>query len=264
MIVSIWMVHFAVDGILFSNLSELSAFFCSTGLLFSFSIFKFVNFSSLSIYSHISIWITITTQILYWVLLRPIYKEISWKVYKKIGSDPEFIKIYRRMQQCKSLLKLDMLAGLVLFFASGIFASFDWKDLLIGIGLLLAAVITSSCGFFGVTRENKKLVYAFYGASVIRFFYIGFKFFEFSMNKDEFVMDSALFTFIVSGKRLSYDSILTELASFCVVIRVLAIIWVILYVKNFDKGLKDLHKVREKNTHRLSIYEDESFQRLIS
>jgi hypothetical protein len=92
-------------------------------------------------------------EFIYLIVIYPVYKEYKWEFFKRVGSDPEFISMYRNVQRWKATMKLDLLMGLILFIDSGIFSKIDHIiDIILTIFFsLIIVVIFQWLGYFAVS-----------------------------------------------------------------------------------------------------------------
>jgi hypothetical protein len=60
--------------------------------------------------------LTVAFVFMYLVLGYMVFQSFGWHVYKNIGADASLVKCYTRYQQFLSLLKLDLMFGILLTF----------------------------------------------------------------------------------------------------------------------------------------------------
>ncbi|GJJ71314.1 hypothetical protein EMPS_03664 [Entomortierella parvispora] len=174
------------------------------------------------------------TQILCTWFAYQLFQEFGWKIYKKIGADPNMKKMYRAYQIYLVLIKLD------LFFFVGFSIQFIYLTLTkrsedpeywITIFVLPATLLILWVAVYAVRHESRKWMWTFLFSMLCGVVYCVFK----------------VVRMYYGPKVPNYDGVqkfLTLFASLCLVTLLLTIVNAVICFRNFGKGLKP-HLMRD-------------------
>ncbi|KAF8927211.1 hypothetical protein BGZ58_010570 [Dissophora ornata] len=163
-----------------------------------------------------------------------LFREFGWKIYKKIGADPNMKKMYRAYQIYLVLIKVD------LFFFVGFSIQFIYLTLIkraadpeywITIAVLPITVVLLYVAVYAVRHESRKWMATFLVAMLCGVVYFIFK----------------VIRMYVGSKADNYIGVkkfLTLFASLCLITILLTIANAAICFRNFGKGLKP-HLMRE-------------------
>jgi len=246
-VASLFMLHFGIDAITASNLYELVAFMAVTTLMLGYGILKFFV-TEKDIFDFVLITTVFVSEILYIILVYPIYRNYRWIFFKKVGGDTKFREMYQRWQQYKSILKFDLLFGILILITSGLFTQINFTaeqldtkheimDLLLNLGTCLITVAVFVCGFFGVKKEIKSMMTAFFVLCTTEPIYIGFKLYD--LRGDQNFAQFVVFAFLA------------------LVCRVTVVVFAVLCFKNFSKGLKNFEYLKQDKQQSFIRVEDD-------
>ncbi|KAG0295602.1 hypothetical protein BGZ98_001326, partial [Dissophora globulifera] len=177
--------------------------------------------------------IGVTQCLVTWLAYR-LFQEFGWKIYKKIGADPNMKKMYRAYQIYLVLIKVD------LFFFVGFSIQFIYLTLTrrggdpeywITISVLPITILILYVAIYAVRHESRRWMATFIGAMLCGVVYFVFK----------------VIRMYVGPKKENYDGVvkfLTLFATLCLITILVTIGNATVCYKNFGKGLKP-HLVRE-------------------
>ncbi|KAG0249728.1 hypothetical protein BG011_008995 [Mortierella polycephala] len=163
-----------------------------------------------------------------------LFQEFGWKIYKKIGADPNMKKMYRAYQIYLVLIKVD------LFFFVGFSIQFIYLTLTrrsedpeywLTIFVLPLTVVILYIAVYAVRHESRKWMAAFLVAMLCGVVYFIFKVFRmYDIERAEYYV--------------GVNQFLTLFATLCLITILATIANATLCYRNFGKGLK-LHLLRE-------------------
>ncbi|CAO3634783.1 unnamed protein product [Cunninghamella echinulata] len=182
----LFQVALAWDAVRAQNTIQVIAFLLFNLCCFIYSVFQFkqmgsaINDNVLSgLITKLLIVNTVVTgvcEIIYLYLGARLYQEFGWRIYKKIGADPEIRNMYRWYQILISLFKLDVFFFLA-FCLQYLVLVLKYNDYEFGltIAALPVTCIFLSLVIYAVRHENKYLVYIFFVGLVAGCAYFSFK-----------------------------------------------------------------------------------------
>ncbi|KAG0289763.1 hypothetical protein BGZ97_006398 [Linnemannia gamsii] len=177
--------------------------------------------------------IGVTQCLITWLAYR-LFQEFGWKIYKKIGADPNIKKMYRAYQIYLVLIKVD------LFFFVGFSIQFIYLTLTrrnsdpeywLTIIILPATIPILYTAIYAVRHESRKWMAAFLTTMVAGVVYFIYKIVRMYYGEKVPVYKGV-------------NVFLTLFASLCMVTIILTIINAIVCYRNFGRGLK-AHLIRD-------------------
>ncbi|KAI8096085.1 hypothetical protein BDF21DRAFT_354132 [Thamnidium elegans] len=170
--------------------------------------------------------ITGVCQLLYFYIGARLYQEFGWKIYKKIGADPEIRNMYRWYQIILTILKIDFFffLGYSIQYLVLVLRPNDSEFALTIVALPLTCLFLL-LAVYAIRRESKWLMALFFTGMLAGIAYFVFKIYRIydptQAEKYKFVRE-----------------FLTFFASVSLVLVVLTIINALILFLNFGKGLK--------------------------
>ncbi|KNE58551.1 hypothetical protein AMAG_04117 [Allomyces macrogynus ATCC 38327] len=225
----VWNMYLSWDAILKQNTIQLIAFVAFNVCTFAYSLFQFRQVTRQEITNGpllivIPVVLGVFT-IIFAALAYKLYLEFGWKIYKKIGADPNMKNMFRLYQVFLTLLKVDvffMMAFSVQYLVLVLRAE-DYE-----FGVTIAAVpltlFTILVAVYGLRRESKKLMVVFLISLLVGIVYFVFKIVRIWTLNRERLYGTQLF--------------LTFFASLSLAMLVLTLINSVMCYFNFGKGLK--------------------------
>ncbi|KAK7064403.1 UPF0658 Golgi apparatus membrane protein [Favolaschia claudopus] len=156
-----------------------------------------------------------------------IYDEFGWKVYKFLGADRRIKKMYANYQIYDCLVKFDVFfwVGFSVQFIWLVLLDHDWEFFVTCAALPLSLVLLVE-GHLAARHENKWMMLTFiagcFGA-MLYFFYKLIKVLRFRKTQD----------FLLVWKTLTIFSVIA------IILLVVTIVFSVLVLRNFGRGLKD-------------------------
>ncbi|KAJ7042459.1 hypothetical protein C8F04DRAFT_78233 [Mycena alexandri] len=229
----------AVDAVYARNTLQFIALTIFNALFLVYAIIQISEIRQLdtgaAIASHIPVNVLTTiipiviaiAEVAYIALGWKIYHEFGWKVYKFLGADRRIKKMYASYQIYECLVKFDVFfwVGFCVQFIWLVLLSHDWEFYVTWAALPLSLILLVE-GHLAARHENKPMMYTFISgcaAAMIYFVYKLFKVLKFR-NTDDFVL---------VWKTLTVFSVIA------IILLIATIVFSLLVLQNFGRGLKD-------------------------
>jgi len=167
------------------------------------------------------------------------YKALGWRIYRKIGTNVQMIRIYRTYQIFLAFLKMDLQFGLTIVLAIGLLWKVATLEFYLDIGFFVITVVWAGVGWFAIRHEKKLLVVLFFLFALVEPAYLVWKVIEVLNTNGDW--RDAQFTAPVI--------IISALALFC---RALLFIYTIIAAKHFNQGLRNIFE-KEEDEHEARV-----------
>jgi len=166
-----------------------------------------------------------TAEIAYIGLGWKIYNEFGWKVYKFLGADRRIKKMYATYQIFECLVKFDVFfwVGFSVQFIWLVLQKNDWEYYVTWAALPLSILLLIE-GHLAVRHENKWMMGTFIFGSIGALVYFSYKLFRVLQYR--------------TTQYASYWKPLTTFSAIAIVLLVITIIFSVLVMRNFGRGLK--------------------------
>jgi len=241
---SLFLVYFAINGVITENKFELISFIAVTLLVAFYAIYNVVNRVSATGTAEIVLWIRFVSVCVFcplnFILGWLTYKSFGWKIYRKIGANSELQSRYQTYQIFMSLVKMDLFMGTTLVLAVGMFQIDDHVEFYIDLAMLVLTIALAILGWMGIRHEQKTPVYIFLACSVIEPGYIIWKAVAAITQPSELGGDYFL------GAALT-------IAVLGIITRVLLVIWCVWALKGFGSGLKSVFEKEHRKLETIPI-----------
>ncbi|KAJ6519611.1 hypothetical protein C8R45DRAFT_952094 [Mycena sanguinolenta] len=227
----------AVDAVYARNTLQFIALAIFNALFLAYAIIQIGEIRQLHIISNGTVPIKVLTttipivialaEVAYIALGWKIYDEFGWKVYKFLGADRRIKKMYGNYQIYECLVKFDVFfwVGFSVQFIWLVLVGHNWEFYVTWAALPLSLVLLVE-GHLAARHENKWMMLTFIsgcGAAMIYFVYKLVKVLRFR-NTDEFVL---------VWKTLTIFSVIA------IILLAITIVFSIMVLQNFGRGLKD-------------------------
>lgn len=232
---TLFMLYFAINGVLSENRFELICYLFVTSLISFCTIYAFVFLGKEDGKQSIVVWIRLISVCIFcplnFVLGWFTYKAFGWKIYHKIGANITLQSIYRKYQIFVSLLKIDLLFGTGLVLGIGLFQLDDGVTFYIDLAMLPISIGWAMLGLFGVRHEEKISMGFFLSFAVLEPIYIVWK---------------AIGWIHATPSKIGVYAfgIICAAASVALLVRVCLVCFAVIAYSNFEKGLKDVFEKR--------------------
>jgi hypothetical protein len=166
-----------------------------------------------------------TAEIAYIGLGWKIYNEFGWKVYKFLGADRRIKKMYATYQIFECLVKFDVFfwVGFSVQFIWLVLQKNDWEYYVTWAALPLSILLLIE-GHLAARHENRWMMGTFMFGSIGALVYFTYKLFRVLQYKDT--------------QYALYWKSLSTFSAIAIVLLVITIIFSVLVMRNFDRGLK--------------------------
>ncbi|KAI8365997.1 uncharacterized protein BYT42DRAFT_588504 [Radiomyces spectabilis] len=251
----VFQVALAWDAVRAQNTIQVIALLLFNLCCFGYAVFQFKQiFKALDAYTEISAQvlrqliehllivnavITGVCQLIYFYLGARLYQEFGWRIYKKIGADPEIRNMYRWYQILLTILKLDIFffLGYSIQYLVLVLKNND-SEFPLTITALPLTCLFLILTVYAVRRESTPLVLLVFLGLAAGCAYFIFKICRMYQPDQEY-------------KYVYVNEFLTFFASVSLLLVVLTIINVAICWRNFHKGLKP-HLLRDHRTSSLT------------
>ncbi|KAL9641814.1 hypothetical protein ABK040_011799 [Willaertia magna] len=177
------------------------------------------------------------------IIIIPVFRSFGWKIYRKVGSSPELVSIYRIYSIFKSLIQVDLMYLTCLYVMSLSWLKFDmspWSQIVLSIGYLISIIFTYFSLFYAVRKEIYLLQILYILFNFILPGYLIYKVIEAYLNTKRRIEEDILLT------NEEILTIMTIITTVTILIRFITIIFSILVTINFRKGLKSIFEKYDK------------------
>jgi hypothetical protein len=237
MVATLALLYFALDSILLENIFQFYTSIALHMLICAYVIWHKVSGVSLSsLYDRISLYVLIGVcvfQALYLALAWPVKDTFGWRLWKRIGGNRSLRPIYRTASIFFSLLKLDFVLGVLLVITAVWYLVANTTQIILNVIAIAATLGWLLLGYTLVQQERVSLLKYWLFFAILEPSYIIYKLIAMKLDEDKNNVDDQQEFPVFSWKQL----LLTGCVA--VVIRVACIIFGILSVRNFGKGLKE-------------------------
>lgn len=221
------------EGIYTDNLYELYSGMVSSLCFCSYSVFRFLLPYNNDWGDFLLLFLSCSFQITYLAIAYPIYKEFSWRYFRKLGSDPFLRQLYKGYLQFSTLLRFDFLFVFVNLVLS--ITELEFSSPLVEVPFMLLMSLSYiafyMCGYHGVRYEYKSIIPPFFIFGMIGPTFIIFLFLETWINLP------------TQWDILTVCTFCTASISFIVRFQLLGQAWIC--YQNFGKGFQ-IRKMRKK------------------
>ena len=160
--------------------------------------------------------------------------------------------MYSKCQQYVSILKLNLLSSFIIIISSGLYSkSFNHWSFLLGLASTLVAIAVYWVGYWAVKKEKKKLMIVFFVFLPSGWGYTIWKLYNYTHS--DFIDYVELGEFSVAGNCYIYEPS-NMLVLFMLVMQILVVIWAVITIRNFNKGLKDYEFIKVKLSKDSSLH----------
>jgi len=161
-----------------------------------------------------------------------VYRSFGWRTYRKIGADVKLTSIYRSYQVMVSLIKVDLQFGINLVIVAGFFL-YETFELYIDIGAIIVNIIWAGIGWLSVRVETKFGTIFFLSTSYIEPGYVIYKIVHY------------ILTPLTNDDKI-YVPLIYYFGAFSIFTRIILVIWTVIVMRHFKKGLKKIFEKEEE------------------
>jgi len=218
-------VFFAFDGVLNENFLQITTFLFFSALLTVYVVYQLAVVEKDSVLNLLQVVVVILGDLAYCYFGYQLYLEFGWRIYKKIGADPQMRSMYKAFQVFMTFLKVDYQFQIVLLAQNLtlVLATDDVEFYLNIVGVLIVTAVVA-LGVYAVRKENSVLMIIFIVLAVLEPAYVIFRCYRL-VTDDQYSDLPIKQMFITAGASI-----------FC---RVLLVAVAIVVMVNFGKGLKE-------------------------